>query len=482
MNFKKLLLFLFPIMFLLFFSLGNTLAEENTNKFLDVEVNHWANQAITQMAEKNIITGYSDSTFKPNNTVSRAEFAKMMVAALNLPTKKPETPTFKDVGKDHWLYPYAESAKYYLTGFRSPDGDYFKPSLQAAREDMAVALVKALGYTDESVDESILDKFSDSSAVSPNLRKYIAIAAKHNIMEGSSQEDSLQLIFKPQLPLTRAEAAVLLYKVMKEEKITYENETQQTEKVTYDEKTQQPEKKPTETPKVKPNYPVSTVTGKIDDNRIVLNWKPIHNDKFQGYKVVISKNNSKPKYPDDGYLYWITDKNKTSAIVDNHEPYNSGDFGKYLVPGQKYYFSITAVYSDKKVPGNVITLTYPKQSSESSDYNSSTNYGAPKVSGKIDGNKIILNWNRIYSEKLQGYKVVISESNSKPKYPDDGYLYWITDTTRTSTIINNEEPYKNGDFGSYLVSGQKYYFSVTAVYNDEKIPGNVLTLTFPGSD
>jgi hypothetical protein len=77
--------------------------------------------------------------------------------------------------------------------------------------------------------------------------------------------------------------------------------------------------------------------------------------------VVISKNNPKPKYPDDGYLYWITDKYKTSAVVDNENSYNGGDFGGYLVPGEKYYFSITAVYSDKKVPGNVLYLTFPKR-------------------------------------------------------------------------------------------------------------------------
>ena len=80
---------------------------------------------------------------------------------------------------------------------------------------------------------------------------------------------------------------------------------------------------------------------------------------MQGYKVVISKNNPNPKYPDDGYMYWITDRNQNFAVIDTVTQYTGGDFGKYLKPGEKYYFSITAVYTDSKVSGNVVQLTCP---------------------------------------------------------------------------------------------------------------------------
>lgn len=87
--------------------------------FSDLPQNHWAYNAVKFMVERGIITGYPDNTFRPDNPVTRAEFARIMVVALNLPIKVTDTPSFKDVPKDHWAYPYVESAKYYLTGFRT---------------------------------------------------------------------------------------------------------------------------------------------------------------------------------------------------------------------------------------------------------------------------------------------------------------------------------------------------------------------------
>lgn len=62
----------------------------------------------------------------------------------------------------------------------------------------------------------------------------------------------------------------------------------------------------------------------------MLIWQRISDQRFQGYKVVISRNNSRPAYPGDGYLYYITDRDVTTAVIDNEESYNSGDFGQYL--------------------------------------------------------------------------------------------------------------------------------------------------------
>lgn len=102
------------------------------------------------------------------------------------------------------------------------------------------------------------------------------------------------------------------------------------------------------------------VSGEIKNAKIYLKWNPISSKNFQGYKVVISESNNSPKYPNDGYLYWITDKNINYATIDNSSEYNSGDFGKYLTKGKKYYISVTAVYGDKKVHGNVLEFVYPE--------------------------------------------------------------------------------------------------------------------------
>ena len=107
-------------------------------------------------------------------------------------------------------------------------------------------------------------------------------------------------------------------------------------------------------------HTVPVVTGQVAGSVILLNWNVINDTDLSGYKVVISKNNSHPKYPDDGYMFWITDRNHNYATIDNVTHYNGGDIGGYLQSGQKYYFSITALYSDNaKVPGNVIQLVFP---------------------------------------------------------------------------------------------------------------------------
>ncbi|MGE5329106.1 MAG: S-layer homology domain-containing protein [Deltaproteobacteria bacterium] len=372
MNKKRSLFFCFLLISL--FLMTTFFSNASSKKFKDVPSDHWANKAIQLMTDRKIIAGYDDSTFKPNNIINRAEFARMMVLALNIPIKDNPTATFKDVYSNDWFFKDVESAKFYLTGFRTPTGDYFRPLKPAAREDMAVAIVKALGMENETADENILNKFSDAASISPNLKRYVAIAIKNEIMKGANKGKAL--IFQPNKPLTRAEAVVLLSNVISEEKVTEE-------KVTYDnnsEKANTPAKNITDEnikeseadideekaeeldaeENVEDEYTIPKLSGKVDGSKIILKWNKIDDKRLQGYKVVISKYNSSPKYPDNGYLYWITDRTKTYAVIDNKTAYNNGDFDGYLEEGEKYYFSITAVYSDKKVPGNVIRLIYPE--------------------------------------------------------------------------------------------------------------------------
>lgn len=438
--------------------------------FADVKFGDYAYDAITLMAERKIIAGYPDNTFKPNNLVTRAEYATMMVSALNLPVKKAESSTFKDVAKKDWEFKFVESARDFLTWFKEANNTlYFRPDGYVEREDMAVALVKALGYKYETADESVLTGFTDQSAISSNLRRYVAIAVKHNVMEGIKGQDN-SLTFAPRKSLTRAETALLLSKLVTDEKTTGDEEKETAEVDTpKHQETVQPQSTP-------PEYTVPRMTARVDGNRVIIGWQAIKNDNFQGYKVIISKNDSTPQYPENGYLYYITNKNQTSAIVDNHEPYKNGDFGEYLTPGQKYYFSVTALYNDRKVPGNVVALTYPGSTSGDTRVDRTTT----TVTGKIDGSKIVLNWQPVTGDGFNYYKVVISKNNSRPKYPEDGYLYYFTDKNQTTATIDNSSAYNGGDFGGYLVPGEKYYFSITVVYGDRKLPSNTISLVYPG--
>ncbi|MCR8631142.1 S-layer homology domain-containing protein [Paenibacillus radicis (ex Xue et al. 2023)] len=180
--------------------------------FIDVK-NHWANDAITDMSKKGIVSGYEDSSFQPEKSITREEFAKMIAITFSVDLASPSTPTYTDVSNDKWSYLYIEATKNYLTGYYPPKGKaFFSPETKATREDVAVALVKVLGFTTNSSKNSdiLAYKFKDAADISYGIRDYIAIATEKQLISG--YEDRT---FRPDKPITRAEVATLLYRVIK---------------------------------------------------------------------------------------------------------------------------------------------------------------------------------------------------------------------------------------------------------------------------
>ncbi|ADL42934.1 S-layer domain-containing protein [Caldicellulosiruptor obsidiansis OB47] len=448
--YKKLLTSLLVIVFIVsIFSMVSFSQDQSNSIFSDLPQNHWAYNAVKFMVERGIIAGYPDKTFRPDNPVTRSEFARIMVISLNLPIKVTDNPSFKDVPKDHWAYPYVETAKYYLTGFRTQNGEYFKPSDYAVREDMAVALVKAKGLQNENVDMNVLNNYIDKDQISKNLVKYVAIAIAKGIMVGSPVPNSNQYKFEPQGILTRAQAAVLLYNVINaqatEEKVTYDDNSSSGSNQQY-------------------TYPVPNVTAYTKGDRVVLIWNRINDKKLKGYAVVISKNNSQPGYPQDGCLTILSDRNANYIEIGVNSKYKGGDFGVYVKSGEEYYFSVTAIYEGNiYVKGNAIKMRMPVIPNY---------FEKPSVKYEYKDNKFVLSWQKIDDPRLIGYWIVISKKTKEPKYPDNGYLVFINDKNTTQIVIDNTIPYKNGDVGEYLKDGEEYYFSVTAQYQDRFIAGN----------
>lgn len=194
----------------------DTVNYESLN-FSDVNKDFWAYSAIMELVNRGIIKGYTDKTFKPNEIVTRSEFATMFTKAMNL-TSTGNTQTFADISTTSWDYQAVEAAKYYMTGFRQSDGSiYFYGNNAAVREDMAVALVKALNINVESNNAVLQQLYTDYNQISANLRDYVYTAYKNGLMVGSNNQ------FNPQGNLTRAEAATLLQRALKSEKIVIVN-------------------------------------------------------------------------------------------------------------------------------------------------------------------------------------------------------------------------------------------------------------------
>ena len=88
-----------------------TIIPERDVRFTDV-ANHWAREHILALAGAGIADGYHDGSFRPNNKITRAEAVSMLIRVLRLHDVKgySDTPSFVDVHQNHWAYPSIESA------------------------------------------------------------------------------------------------------------------------------------------------------------------------------------------------------------------------------------------------------------------------------------------------------------------------------------------------------------------------------------
>jgi len=112
--------------------------DENKNiavngTFSDVGGDTWYAQSVNYLASQGILVGYRDGTFKPRQTITRAEFAAIASRFDNLLTN--ENTSFKDVSIDHWAAAYIDSAytKGWINGY--PDGS-FRPASSITRAEV----------------------------------------------------------------------------------------------------------------------------------------------------------------------------------------------------------------------------------------------------------------------------------------------------------------------------------------------------------
>ena len=187
----------------------------NTVVFIDVPNNHWAKAQIDYFAQKGIIAGYKDGSFRPGANVTREKFCKLLVSTFNQKLETPSTPTFSDVAESKWSYPYVEACSDFLTGYANPFGGRpaFHPTEYATREDIAVALVRMRGYTDNDANDAYYAerKFLDGSSISPSLLPYVSIACEKGLISGYPNGT-----FGPAKGITRAETVALLNRATKQ--------------------------------------------------------------------------------------------------------------------------------------------------------------------------------------------------------------------------------------------------------------------------
>ncbi|MFJ7738568.1 S-layer homology domain-containing protein [Lysinibacillus sp. NPDC097287] len=183
--------------------------------FKDVLRNHTLKTEIDYLIDRDIIKGYPDGTFKPNDSVTRAQAAVLLTRALGLNTSNVKNPNYQDVPVTHTYY--REIAAAHNAGIFQT-AQKFTPSGTIPRGTMAIILQRAF-----QLEDSDTNYFAD---VTERTDGYQAILAMANNSITRGYQDGT---FKPNVVLTRAHFSAFMaraltiskHKLIKDRKYMY---------------------------------------------------------------------------------------------------------------------------------------------------------------------------------------------------------------------------------------------------------------------
>lgn len=179
--------------------------------FADVPQGYWATPFISALSARGIISGFPDGTFKPNQPVTRAEFAVQVQKAFTKPDRS-STKSFSDVPPGNkWSVAVDQAVKAgFMTGY--PDGA-FRPEQDVSRTEAVSAIVKGLDIPAPSDPTAVLQPYADQQTVPNWARSLVAAAVQKRIFTGNPDTNQLMA----EQPATRADIAALIYKALEAE-------------------------------------------------------------------------------------------------------------------------------------------------------------------------------------------------------------------------------------------------------------------------
>jgi uncharacterized lipoprotein YddW (UPF0748 family) len=178
----------------------------STPHFSDIQT-HWARSLIAALAQRGIVRGFPDQTFRPDRPVTRAEFAVLTQASFSRPIQRPYVP-FRDVPVTHWAATAIRKA--FETGFLSGFPDQtFRPNDNIVRVQAIVSLVsglelKALGPV------PLAELYQDAAQIPGYGVNAIAAATENRIVVNHPTLNRLH----PNQAATRAEVAAFIYQCL----------------------------------------------------------------------------------------------------------------------------------------------------------------------------------------------------------------------------------------------------------------------------
>ncbi len=187
--------------------------------YSDMEETHWAYKQIKTLSDSGVLVGYPDGTFKPDENVTRAEFASMAIKALGQEhTNIAQPVSFTDIDSSFWAYDAIQKAVYFDLISNEKDTDTFRPEDSVSRAETITIAVNAL--TTEQISEQkakdILKSYKDFADIPSN---FIITAGKAEILNMITIEPGRKGYLDASRPATRAEVAAILYNMTEQAKL-----------------------------------------------------------------------------------------------------------------------------------------------------------------------------------------------------------------------------------------------------------------------
>ncbi|MCZ8517611.1 DUF5011 domain-containing protein [Paenibacillus filicis] len=176
--------------------------------FADMQ-GHWAKADVEMLANKLIVNGETDRTFAPDNRITRAEFAALLVRSLGLVEVNSEKP-FADVNSMDWFAGSVGAAQKagLIAGYE--DGT-FKPNADITREQVVSMIVRAMKVGGKEVQASpqALDRFIDRDAIADWAKDAAAQSLAANLVQGITDTT-----FAAKENATRAQSVSILKRML----------------------------------------------------------------------------------------------------------------------------------------------------------------------------------------------------------------------------------------------------------------------------
>ncbi|WP_408891942.1 cadherin-like beta sandwich domain-containing protein [Paenibacillus taichungensis] len=181
--------------------------------FTDV-ANHWSNTAVNDMGSRMIVSGVTDNTFEPDRSITRAEFAAIVVRALGLKPGEGST-GFRDVNESDWYADVVKTASNYglISGYE--DGT-FRPQEQITRQEAMTLIARAMKVTGldskaAASAEQQLSSFTDAVQVADWAKEAAAASIHTGLVTGRGSNT-----IAPLQSITRAETATIVRRLLQQ--------------------------------------------------------------------------------------------------------------------------------------------------------------------------------------------------------------------------------------------------------------------------